>query len=260
MHSDTERAPFGQGSYGSRSYSVCGAAVLKASHEIKIKACKMAAHTLKVPEVEVNYQNGKFFAQSEPDKAFTLQEVSLALWYGWDIPPGMEPTLEHTTFYDPPDFNYPYGCHIAEVEIDEQIGQVELTRYVGVSDVGVIGNELVLEGQLQGAIAFGMGEALLEQAIYSEDGRILSATFKEYPVPKSTHVPNIDLAMMVTPNPNTDLGAKGAGEVGTVGAAPAISNAVIDAIADLGIQHLNMPMTPEKVWRAIQTANSPADQ
>lgn len=256
MHSDTERAPFGQGSYGSRSYSVCGAAVLKASQEIKIKACKMAAHTLKAPEAEMNYLNGKFFAQNQPDKALTLQEVSLALWYGWDIPPGMEPTLEHTTFYDPPDFNYPYGCHIAEVEVDELTGQVNLTRYVGVSDVGVIGNELVLEGQMHGAVAFGMGEALLEQAIYSDDGHILSATFKEYPIPKSTQVPNIDLAMMVTPNPHTDLGAKGAGEVGTIGGAPAISNAVCDALADLGIKHMNMPMTPEKVWRAMQEAKA----
>lgn len=251
LHSDTRRAPFGQGSYGSRSFSVGGAAVLKAAQEVKAKACRMAAHVLQAPEAEIVYENGKFYPDGQPDKGMTLQEVSLALWYAWNIPPGMEPTLEYTSFFDPPDFNYPYGCHIAEVEIDEQTNQVEVTRYVAVNDVGVIGNALVVEGQIQGAITFGLGEALLEQAIYSEEGQLLTTTFSEYPLPRAPRVPNFELEMMVTPNPNTELGAKGAGEVGTVGAVSAISNAVCDALADFGVKHLNMPMTPEKIWRAI---------
>jgi carbon-monoxide dehydrogenase large subunit len=168
----------------------------------------------------------------------------------------MDPTLEYTSFFDPPDFNYPYGCHIAEVEIDEQTNQVEVTRYVAVNDVGVMGNALVVEGQIQGAITFGLGEALLEQAIYSEEGQLLTTTFSEYPLPRAPRVPNFELGTMVTPNPNTDLGAKGAGEVGTVGAVSAISNAVCDALADLGVKHLNMPMTPEKIWRAIRDAKA----
>jgi carbon-monoxide dehydrogenase large subunit len=252
MHSDTQRAPFGQGSYGSRSYSVGGAAVLKASQAVKAKAFKMASHALKTPEAELVFENGKFYPKGHPTQAMTLQEVSLGLWYSWDIPANTEPTLEHTTFFDPPDFNYPYGCHIAEVEVDERTGQVELTRYVAGSDVGVIGNPLVVEGQIHGAIAFGAGEALWEEARYDDNGQLLTQTFTDYPLPRATHLPNFEVEMMVTPNPHTDLGAKGAGEVGTVGAASAISNAVVDALADLGVRHLDMPMTPEKVWRAIR--------
>jgi carbon-monoxide dehydrogenase large subunit len=256
LHSDTKRAPFGQGSYGSRSFSVGGAAVLKAAQEVKAKACRAAAHACKAPEAEMVYEGGKFYPAGQPDKAMTLQEVALALWYAWDIPPGMEPTLENTSFFDPPDFNYPYGCHIAEVELDEQTGQVEVTRYVAVNDVGVIGNELVLEGQIHGAVTFGLGEALLEQAIYSDEGQLLTTSFSDYPLPRATGLPNFDLGTMITPTPNTELGAKGAGEVGTVGAVSAISNAVCDALSDLGIKHLNMPMTPEKIWRAIHEAKT----
>lgn len=256
LHSDTRRAPFGQGSYGSRSFSVGGAAVLKAAQEVKAKACRAAAHALKTPEADMIYENGKFYPAGQPDKAMTLQEVALALWYAWDIPAGMEPTLEHTSFFDPPDFNYPYGCHTAEVELDEQTGQVEVIRYVAVNDVGVIGNPLVVEGQFQGAITFGLGEALLEQAIYSDEGRLLTTTFSEYPLPRATGVPNFELGALVTPTPHTELGAKGAGEVGTVGAAAAISNAICDALADLGLKHLDMPMTPEKIWRAIREAKA----
>lgn len=257
LHSDTKRAPFGQGSYGSRSFSVGGAAVLKAAQGVKAKARLAAAHILKVVEEDVVYDEyGKLYPKKHPDKAITLQEVALALWYAWDIPPGMEPTLEHTTFLDPPGFNFPYGSHVAEVEIDEKTGQLEVTRYVAVNDVGVIGNPLVVEGQVHGAITFGFGEALLEQAIYTKDGQLLTSNLKEYPLPRATQVPNFELASMVTPTPNTALGAKGAGEVGTVGSVAAISNAICDALADLGIRHMDMPMTPEKIWRAIRDAKA----
>ena len=256
LHSDTKGVPFGQGSYGSRSYSVCGAAVLQAAREVKSKVRKAAAHTLKVDTEEVAYENGRLYAKGEPDKGLTLQEVALGLWYAWDIPAGMEPSIDVTVYYDPPDFNYPYGSNIAEVEIDELTGQVELKRYVACNDVGVIGNALVLEGQIHGGIAHGAGQVLMEAARYAPDGQLLTPTLKEYALPRATDLPNFELVHLVTPTPHTELGAKGAGEAGTVGAAAAIGNAICDALADLGIKYIDMPMTSEKIWRAIREAKA----
>jgi carbon-monoxide dehydrogenase large subunit len=258
LHSDTENVPFGQGSYGSRSFSVGGAAVLTAAKEVKAKAITGAAHFFKIDKKDVVYDNehGKLYPKGKMEKAKTLQEVSLDLWYGWDIPAKLEPTLEHTTFLDPPDFNFPYGSQAVEVEIDEQTGQVEIVRHVAVNDVGIIGNPLVVEGQVHGAIAFGIGEALLEQARYSEDGKLITSNFEEYPIPRASQLPNYELNSMVTPTPHTSLGAKGAGEVGTVGAVAAINNAVCDALSVLEIKHLDIPLSPEKIWRAIRDAKA----
>jgi aerobic carbon-monoxide dehydrogenase large subunit len=255
IHSDTKEVPFGQGSYGSRSFSVGGAAVYEAAQKIKEKACKYFAHKHRLLEEDVEYCSGKVVEKANPANAMTLQEIGLALYYYWDVPSSMEPSLEVTTFLDPPGFNFPYGCNIAEVEVDEQTGKVDIRRYVAVNDVGVIGNPMVLEGQVQGAITFGLGEALMEEALYSEEGQLLSSSFSEYAIPRSTQVPNFELATMVTPTPHTRLGAKGAGEVGTVGATAAIGNAILDAISELGIKHIDMPITPEKIWRTIQDAS-----
>ena len=254
IHSDTKEVPFGQGSYGSRSFSVGGAAVYEAAQKIKEKACKYFAHKHALPEEAVEYRDGKVIEIANPKNAMNLQEIGLGLYYSWDIPPSMEPSLEATTFLDPPGFNFPYGCNIAEVEVDEQTGKVDIHRYVAVNDVGVIGNPMVLEGQVQGAITFGLGEVLMEQALYSDEGQLISKSFNEYAIPRSTQVPNFELATMVTPTPHTKLGAKGAGEVGTVGAPAAIGNAILDALSDLKIKHIDMPITPEKIWRSIQDA------
>lgn len=251
VHSDTREVPFGQGSYGSRSFSVGGAAVQLAAQKIKAKAIQYFANKFDLKEDQVSYQDGKVMSTAAPDQAMTLQEVSLALYYSWDIPPSMEPSLEVTTFLDPPGFNFPYGANAAIVEVDPDTGAVEVKRYVLVSDVGVQGNPLVLDGQMHGAIAFGIGEALLEEAIYTPDGQLLTASLDEYPLPRAVHLPNSELAYLVHPTPHTQLGAKGAGEVGTVGAPAAIGNAVCDA---LGLEHIDLPLTPEKVWRAIQSA------
>jgi carbon-monoxide dehydrogenase large subunit len=252
LHSDTRRAPFGQGSYGSRSYSVGGAATYRAARALKLKVCQTAAHIMKVPESEIVYEDGKVFPRSSPEKAQTLQEIALALWYAWDIPPGMEPSLDVTTFFDPPDFNFPYGVHVAIVEIDEETGEVKVLRHVGVHDPGTAGNVLILEGQMQGGIIHGLGQALMEEARYTANGQLETPSLYEYPLPRSTDVPAFELALMQTPTPHSDLGAKGAGELGTVGAPAAITNAVCNALADLGVRHLDMPLTPEKVWRAMQ--------
>jgi carbon-monoxide dehydrogenase large subunit len=260
LHSDTKRAPFGQGSYGSRSFSVGGAALKLASIEIREKVCKAAAHIMKVPESQIVYADGKAYPRGNPEKAQTLQEIALALWYAWDIPDDMEPSLDVTIFFDPPDFNYPYGVHVALVEVDEQTGEVEIVKYVGVHDAGIAGNELILEGQMQGGIAHGMGQALLEEALYSPDGQLRTPTFWQYPIPRARHIPEIELDLMQTPTPHSVLGAKGAGELGTVGSPAAITNAVCNALADLGVKHIEMPLTPEKVWRAIQKAKEGQSQ
>ncbi len=252
MHSDTKQVPFGQGSYGSRSFSVGGAAVQLAAQRVRDKCIQYAAHKFQVKEKEIAYAQGGAFVRDDPDKALTLQEIALALYYSWDTPSQMEPSLEATVFLDPPGFNFPYGCNVAEVEVDPDTGEVDVLRYVLVTDVGVIGNSMVLEGQLQGAVAFGIGEALLEESRYDDEGRPLTTSFADYAIPRAPLVPNIELAYLVNPTPHTKLGAKGAGEVGTVGAPAAIGNAVCHALAGLGVEHLDMPFTPEKVWQALR--------
>jgi carbon-monoxide dehydrogenase large subunit len=240
---------------------VGGAAALEAARSVKAKALQAAAHIYRQSfgaNVDLVYENGRIYPRGEPQKAKTLQDVALALWYGWDIPPGMEPTLEHTTFFDPPDFNFPYGCHVAEVEVDEATFEVEVTRYSAVHDVGVQGNAKVVEGQFIGAIMFGLGEALLERAVYSKEGELVTRSFGNYAIPRAHHLPRrLDLDTMVTRNPNTALGAKGCGELGTVGALAAISNAVCDALAPLGVSTVDLPMTPATIWQAV-TAAEPA--
>jgi aerobic carbon-monoxide dehydrogenase large subunit len=248
-HSDTEKAPYGQGTYGSRSYSVGGPAMYLAATQIIAKMRTAAAHFLGVPESAVEYSGGSFHVPGEESKSKSFQDMAMALWYGWDLPNGMEPTLDVTTFFDPPDFNYPFGSHVAVVEVDTETGVVELVRYVAVNDAGPVGNPLVVDGQYEGSIAHAVGQVLMEEARYAEDGRLLTDDLRSYPIPRAADMPFFTLAATVTPTPHNPLGVKGAGEIATVPPAAAIGNAVCDA---LGIDHLDMPMTPEKVWRALR--------
>ncbi|MBI4820501.1 MAG: molybdopterin-dependent oxidoreductase [Deltaproteobacteria bacterium] len=254
LHSDTQRAPYGQGTYGSRSLSVQGASVHVTAKKIVEKMRAAAAHMLQANVDDIVYEGGRAYVKGSPDKAKRFDEIALGLWYAWDMPKGMEPALEATTFFDPPDFNYPFGSQAAVVEIDERTGAVEVKRFISVSDSGVPVNPMVIEGQIHGGVAHGIGQALFEQAIYGEDGTLLTDNFDEYPLPRAGHLPNVELATTVTPTPYTELGAKGAGELGTVGAAAAVGNAVVDALWDLGVRHVEMPFTPERVWRAIEAA------
>ena len=256
LHSDTARAPYGQGSYGSRSFSVGGGAVDIACQQVRKKAIKAAAHIFHVMEEDVTFANGRLFVENVPEKSKTLQEIALELWYGWNLPAGMEPNLEIETFFDPPDFNYPFGAHAALVEIDEQTGQIELVRYVAVNDVGNVANPLVIEGQIQGGITHGIGQVLMEEAIYTEEGQLVTDSFANYAIPKATQLLNYELARTVTPSPHNSLGAKGAGEVGTIAPAAAIANAICNALSDLGIEHIEMPITAEKVWRVLHAAKA----
>jgi carbon-monoxide dehydrogenase large subunit len=258
FHSDTQRAPYGQGTYGSRSYSVGGSAMHLAARQTKAKIIKVAAAFFAVSESEVVYEGGKVFVRDTPTKVKTFQEMAMALWYGWNLPAGVEPALDITTFFDPPDFNYPFGTHIAVVEIDERSGEIDLKRYIAVNDVGTIGNPLVVDGQIEGSIAHAIGQVFLEQAIYDDLGNLVTDNFSTYPLPKATDLPNFELAYTVTPTPHNLPGFKGAGEIATVPPAAAIANAVCDALSDLGIQHIDMPITAEKVWHAMRMAGNPA--
>jgi carbon-monoxide dehydrogenase large subunit len=253
-HSDTKNAPFGQGSYGSRSFSVGGPAVHEAALKIVDKVKKVAAHIFEAPVEEVVYEDGKAYVKGNPGEVKTLQEIALALWYAWDLPEGMEPNLETTVFLDPPDFNYPFGTHAAVVEIDEETGQVDLVRYISVDDPGNVGNEMVVEGQIHGGIAHGVGQAFMEEAIYDDKGHLITDNLMEYAMPRANELPSFETDRTVTPTPHNKIGAKGVGELGTIGATAAISNAVCDALSDLGIKHIDIPLTPEKVYLAIREA------
>ncbi|GCF07961.1 xanthine dehydrogenase family protein molybdopterin-binding subunit [Dictyobacter arantiisoli] len=253
-HSDTQKAPYGQGTYGSRSYSVGGPAMYMAAQKIKEKIRKAAAHMFEAAEEDVVYEGGKVFVKDTPQKVKTFQEMAMALWYGWNLPAGMEPTLDETSFFDPADFNYPFGTHIAVIEIDNQTGQVDLVRYVAVNDAGPLGNPLVVNGQVEGSITHGAGQALIERAVYDEQGILLTDSFTSYAIPRSTDLPEYELDYTVTPSPHNALGVKGAGEIATVPPAAAIGNAVCDALADLGIKHIDMPFTAEKIWRVMRDA------
>lgn len=252
LHSTTHGVPYAQGSYGSRSFSVEGAAVFEASQLIKQKACKMGAHMLKAAESDVQFVDGKVQVQSDPTRAKTLAEIASALWFAWDLPPGMEPGLEVTSYFDPTDFNFPFGTHVALVEIDEETGATEIVRYIGVDDVGIAGNPKIVEGQMHGSICFGIGPAVMEQVIYNDQGQLLTYNFETYPVPRPSDMPDFELDRTVTPTHINRMGAKGAGDVCQPAVAPALVNAICDALSEFGVRHIDNPVTPEKIWRILR--------
>lgn len=247
--SDTDKAPYGQGTYGSRSFSVGGPAVHKAATRIVAKMRAAAAAFFGVEESDVDYSGGVFSVAGSPDQSKSFADMAMALWYGWNLPPGMEPTLDETVFFDPPDFNYPFGSHVAIVEIDRSTGEVRLVKYVAVDDSGPLGNPLVVQGQIEGSIVHGLGQVLMEAARYADDGQLLTDDLRSYPMPRATDVPFFDLDRTETPSPHNELGIKGAGETATVPAAAVVSNAICNA---LGVRDIDMPITPEKVWRALR--------
>jgi carbon-monoxide dehydrogenase large subunit len=251
-HSDTAGSLYyGQASYGSRSLSVEGVAVQLAAQMIKDKARKHAAHLFQCDEEAVVYGDGKVYASFAPDQAvMTLQQVAFTLWLAWDLAPGMEPGLEARSFFDPPEFNYPFGTHVAVVEVDEETGEVDLVRYVAVNDFGTVVNPGVVDAQTHGNIGLGVSQALLEEVVHDEDGALLTDSYSTYPLIRATALPDFELDRTETPTPNNPLGAKGAGDVSNPAVAPAVVNAVCDA---LGIDHIEMPLRPDRVWQAMNT-------
>jgi carbon-monoxide dehydrogenase large subunit len=250
-HSDTQGTAFGYGTYGSRSAAVGGTAIYKSVTKIKEKARKLAAHMLEAAEEDIVFENGKAYVRGAPDAAKTIQEISLQASVAYDLPQGMEPFLDETTYYDPPNCTFPFGTHVCTVEIDPETGKVTLLRYVAVDDVGRVINPLIVDGQLHGGIAQGLAQALYEGSVYDENGQLLTGSLMDYSIPRADMVPRYELDRTETPSPVNPMGVKGAGEAGTIASAATVSNAVIDALSHLGVRHLDMPYTAEKVWRAI---------
>jgi carbon-monoxide dehydrogenase large subunit len=254
QHSDTQGTPFGYGSYGSRTASVGSAAALKAINKVKDKARRYAAHMLEASVDDIEVDGATYRVKGSPDKAKTLQEISFALDLGFSLPAGMEPYLDETVYHDTSNCTFPFGTHVAVVEIDDETGEVDLVRYIAVDDVGNKINPMIVDGQLHGGIAQGVGQALWEGAIYKEDGQLLSGSLMDYALPRAAWLPSFELDQTVTPSPVNPIGVKGVGEAGAIASTAAVSNAVIDALSPLGIRHLDMPYTPQTVWRAIQSA------
>lgn len=254
QHSDTQGTPFGYGSYGSRTSSVGSTAAIKAAGKIREKARRMAAHMLEASVDDIEVDGADYFVKGSPDRVKTFQEIAFAIDLAFDPPEGMEPYLDETAYYDTPNCTWPFGTHIAVVEIDEETGRVELVRYVAVDDVGKKINPMIVDGQLHGGIAQGVGQALWEGAIYDDQGQLQTGSMLDYALPRASYFPKLELDETVTPSPVNPIGVKGVGEAGAIASTAATANAVIDALSPLGIRHLDMPYTPQTVWRAIQTA------
>ena len=254
QHSDTQGTPFGYGSYGSRTAAVGGTAAVKATDRIKEKARRMAADMLEAAVDDIEIVGADYRVKGSPDKVKTFQEIASALALGFYLPEGMEPYLDETAYYDPANCTWPFGTHVAIVEIDEETGSVELIRYVAVDDVGNKINPMIVDGQLHGGIVQGVGQALWEGAVYGGDGQLLSGSMLDYALPRASWLPTLELDETVTPSPVNPLGVKGVGEAGAIASTAAVANAVVDALSPLGIRHLDMPLTAQSVWRAIQAA------
>ena len=246
---DTDTAPYGLGTYASRSTPTAGAAAAVACRKIKDKAQKIAAHLLEAAEEDLEWEVGKFSVKGVPDKSVTIQDIAFAAYT--NHPQGLEAGLEATHYYDPPNMTYPFGSYIAVVDIDSGTGAVKVRRFVAVDDCGNIINPMIVEGQIHGGLTQGLAPALFEEISYDDEGNITGGSFMEYLVPTAVETPHWETDKTVTPSPHHPLGAKGVGESPTVGAPPAIANAVVDALSHLGVKHLDIPITPEKIWRAI---------
>ncbi|HYK82305.1 MAG TPA: molybdopterin cofactor-binding domain-containing protein [Gemmatimonadales bacterium] len=253
---DTEATPQGWGTYGSRTTAVCGSAVKLAAQRVKEKAKKIAAHLLEANEADLEWRDGKFVVKGSPDKGKSFAELALMANVAWNMPAGLEPGLEATAFFDPSNFVYPFGAHICTVEVDIETGAVTVLRYLAVDDCGPQINPMIVEGQVHGGVVQGLGEALQELAVYDGDGQLLSGTLMDYAVPKASQMPKIETAHTVTPSPVNPLGIKGVGETGTIASVPTLVNAVCDALAPLGVTHIDKPLTPARVWAAIRAARS----
>jgi len=255
IHGDTGKVPFGMGTYGSRSLAVGGSAIVKSVEKIIAKGTKIAAHLLEAGEQDLEFADGKWTVKGT-ENSLAFGDVSLAAYVPHNYPEGLEPGLDETSFYDPANFTFPYGAHIAVVEVDVETGKVELKRFVACDDVGNVVNPMVVDGQIHGGIAQGVGQALLEGAIYDDGAQLLTASYMDYAMPRADDFPAFETDRTVTPCPHNDLGVKGVGEAGTIGSTAAVSNALIDALWCLGVRHVEMPFTPERVWKAIQDAKS----
>jgi len=247
---DTDTAPYGLGTYASRSTPTAGAAGALAARKIRDKARKIAAYLLEASEDDLEWTPGKFSVRGSPDRSKTIQEIAFAAYT--NHPQGMEAGLEAVSYYDPPNLTFPFGSYIAVVDIDKGTGEVKVRRFVAVDDCGNIINPMIVDGQIHGGLSQGLAPALFEEIQYDENGNIQGGSFMDYLLPTAMETPNWELDKTVTPSPHHPLGAKGVGESATVGAPPAIANAVVDALWHLGVRHIDIPITPFKVWQILR--------
>jgi carbon-monoxide dehydrogenase large subunit len=256
LHGDTEMLPSGQGTFASRGLSVGGTAMYVGVQEARRKMARIAARFLECPPEEIVFQEGRAFARRYPEQAIPIAQVALAAQQPERLPPGVEAGLDVRVSFRLPDNPFSFGAHVVVVEVDPETGAVRFLRYAAVHDCGHVINPKLLEGQAHGAIAQGLGQALGEELAYSPDGQPLAGTFLDYAIPGADDVPTMHLAIRETPSPTNPMGVKGIGELPTVAAPVAIANAVLDALSRFGIRHLDAPLTPDKIWRAIQEARA----
>jgi len=252
VHGDSDSVAFGMGTYGSRSLAVGGSAIVKSIDKVLEKGAKIAAHKLEAAEEDLEYAGGKWTVKGT-DKSIGFGDIALTAYVPHDYPAGLEPGLDFSSFYDPTNFTYPFGCHIAIVEVDADTGKVTLKRFIAVDDVGNVINPMIVDGQIHGGLAQGIGQALLEGISYDENGQLVTGSYMDYAMPRADDLPSFEIDRKVTPCPHNPLGVKGAGEAGCIGSTPAVVNAVMDALAPMGVKkNLEMPLTPQRVWRAMQ--------
>jgi len=248
FHGDTAQSPFGVGTFGSRSAAVGASSVYTTAQKIKTKAKKIAAHLLEANESDIMYEGGKLYVAGSPDRAKTIGEIAGAAWTAHNYPADLEPVLDETTYFNPSNFVYPFGTHIAVVDIDTETGEVALKRYIAADDCGNVINPMIVDGQIHGGVVQGIAQALLEDAVYNENGQLVSGSLMDYALPRADNIPLIETDRTVTPSPTNPLGVKGIGEAGTIASTAAVANAVIDA---LKIAHLDIPHKAERVWAAL---------
>jgi aerobic carbon-monoxide dehydrogenase large subunit len=258
IHGDTQTGPFGLDTYGSRSLAVGGEAAARAVRKVADKARAIVAHHLEAAPEDIEMRDGKFSVRGSPDRGMTLAEVASAAYVPENLPEGMEPGLDEQSFYDPENFVFPFGAHACVVDVDAETGKVKVVRYVAVDDCGPAINPMLIDGQVHGGIVHGIGQALYERIHYDEDGQLSTGSFVDYALATAAELPNFETDRTETASPVNSLGVKGVGEAGTIASSPAVTNAVIDALRPLGVTYIDMPLSPMRIWEAIQEAKGKA--
>jgi aerobic carbon-monoxide dehydrogenase large subunit len=254
VHGDTASVPYGIGTFGSRGTAVGGTAMYLALEKLREKLSRIAGHIVGEDPKKMVFRGKKICSKTNSKKSLTFGEAVGAAYVAKTLPQGMEPGLEATTFFEPPNFTFPFGTHVCVVEVDAETGEVKLVKYLAVDDCGNMINPLLVEGQIQGGIVQSVGQAFFEEAIYDEQGQLITGELTDYALPRAGDIPRMETASTVTPTPVNPMGVKGVGEAGTIGATPALVNAVVDALAPFSVRHVDLPIKRERVWQVIRKA------
>jgi len=256
LHGDTGIVKQGIGTFGSRSQAVAGTALHLAGGKVKKKMAQFAAAMLEASEEDIVFENGMIGVKGAPASAKSFAAIAGYAYVPVPLPPGLEPGLSDEAFFEPANNTYPFGCHISMLEVDRETGEPKLLKMIAVDDAGNLINPLIVEGQIHGGLAQGIGQAMIEEAVYNDDGQLMTGSFMDYAMPRATDFPRFELSATVTPTPSNPLGAKGVGEAGTLGSTPCIVSAAVDALSEFGVKHIDMMLRPEKLWRIINSASS----